>query len=134
MSDAATNSGLTLHQLTDINSRPTSTTTKQYKAITRLLYDIKLRSASPRTGDPTCDPTHDQTAPNQQTCTIKTLQAAVKNRWGVGGFCSTHGWGVRIHQTSGSCKKKGSGQIDTATRNKPAGPGATKNKGWDDFA
>ena len=62
----------------------------------------------------------DQTAPNHQTRTIKTLQAAVKNRWDVGGFCSTHGWGVGLHHTSGSCKKRGPGHVNTATRNKTA--------------
>ena len=87
MADAATNSGLTLHQLTDANARLSSTTTKQYNAIKKLLSEIKLRSASPGTSEAA----RDQNAPNQQTCTIKTLQAAVKNRWAIRGFCSTHG-------------------------------------------
>ena len=102
MADAATNSGFNLHQITDANARLTSATTKQYDAITRLLGDLKLQSASPSTGDAA----HDQTVTNQQTRTINTLQAAVKNRWSVGGFCSTHGWGVVLHHTSSSCKNK----------------------------
>ena len=88
MANAAMNSVLTLHQLTNANTRLASTTTKQYDAITRLLSKIKLWSASPGTGDTT----HDQTAPNQQTRAIKTLQAAVKNLWAIGSFCSTHDW------------------------------------------
>ena len=51
MADAATNSGVTLHQLTDSNARPTSATTKQYNTITRLLGDLKTWSASLSTGD-----------------------------------------------------------------------------------
>ena len=130
MADAATNSGLTLHQLTNDNARLASATTKQYDAITKLLADLKLRSVSLSTGDDA----RDQTTPNQQTRTIKTLQTAVKNRWAVGGFCSTHGWGVGLHHTSSSCKNTGPGHIKTTTCDNPAGPGANKNKGWDDFA
>ena len=75
MSNAATNSGHTLHQLTNANARLASATTNQYNIITKLLSEIKLRSASQGTGDAACD----HTAPNQQTHTIKTLQAAIKN-------------------------------------------------------
>ena len=42
MADATTNSGATLHQLTDTNARLTSATTKKYDTITRLLGDLKL--------------------------------------------------------------------------------------------
>ena len=51
MDDATTNSGATLHQITDANARLISTTTKQYDIITRLIRDLKLQSASPRTSD-----------------------------------------------------------------------------------
>ena len=61
MSDAATNSGLTLHQITKSNARLASATTKQYNTITKLLSEIKLRYASPGTGDAV----RNQTAPNQ---------------------------------------------------------------------
>ena len=56
MADAATNSGLTLYQLTNANARLTSTTTKQYEAIKKLLSELKLLSASPGT---------DNASPNQ---------------------------------------------------------------------
>ena len=130
MDNTAMNSGLTLHQLANSNARLAFATTKQYNAIKKLLSEIKHLSFSPGTRDVACN----QIAPNQQTCTIKSLQAAIKNSWAVGGFYSTHGWGVGLHHISGSCKSKGPGHVDTATCNKPAGPGATKNKGWEDFA
>ena len=69
MADATTNSGATLHQLTDANARLTSATTKKYDTITRLLGDLKLRSASPST----VNSARDQTVLNQQTRNIKTL-------------------------------------------------------------
>ena len=96
MADTATNSGLTLHQITDVNTCLASTTTKQYDTITKLLLDIKLQSASPGTGDAA----REKTTPDQKIRTIKTLQAAIKNHWAVGGFCSTHGWVVGLHHTS----------------------------------
>ena len=51
MADAATNSGLALHKLTNVNARLSSATTKQYDTITRLLGDLKLQYDSPNTGD-----------------------------------------------------------------------------------
>ena len=98
MNDAAMNSGLTLHKITNANACLASTTTKQYNAITKLLSDIKLRSASPGTGNAA----REQTATNQKTRTTNTLQVAVKNRWAISGFCSTHGWDVGLHHTSSS--------------------------------
>ena len=47
MSDSATNSGLTLFQLTDANACLTTTTSKQYNDIKKLLTEIKLSSSSP---------------------------------------------------------------------------------------
>ena len=55
----------------------------------------------------------------------------IKNKWNVGGFCSTHGHGVAVGHNSKTCGTKGTGHIDTATRKNPAGPGKEKNKGWD---
>ena len=78
IADAATNSDTTLHQLTDANAGLTSATTKQYDTITRLLGDLKLRSASTSTGDAAREPD----CPSQQTRTIKTFQAAVKKPLG----------------------------------------------------
>ena len=47
MADAVTNSGLTMFQLTDANTRLTATTSKQYESIKNLLTQIKISSFSP---------------------------------------------------------------------------------------
>ena len=58
--------------------------------------------------------------------------SAFKRGWVLGGFCSTHGYGVlRIH-TSVSCKNQVYGQVKPATHAKPSIPGSKLNKGWDD--
>ena len=62
--------------------------------------------------------------------TIRLLQSAVKNLWIVGGFCSSHEWGVCYQHTSANCKNKPAGHKDSTTRANPAGPGRTKNQGW----
>ena len=130
MADAATNSGLTLFHMTDTNARLTSTTSKQYKAIKKLLTKIKLSSSSPNTRSPS---TGAGAATTDQK-TLKLLQTAIKNRWYIGGFCSYHRWGVVHLHSSISCKNKAPGHVDTATRANPASSGATRNKGWDNFA
>ena len=130
MADAATNSGLTLFQMTDANTRLTATTTNQYKAIKTLLTDIKLYYSSPNTRSPSTDAS--AAAPDHKT--IKILQTAIRNFWSIGGFCSSHGWGVGHLHTSSSCKNKEPGHVYTDTRANPAGPGATRNKGWDAFS
>ena len=52
MANAATNSGLTLFQMSDGNARLTSTTSKQYKAMKKFLTKMKLSSSSPNTRSP----------------------------------------------------------------------------------
>ena len=66
---------------------------------------------------------------------VAQLRAAIKGKWAVGGFCSSHGYGVSAEHTSASCKNKKPGHVDSATRAYPAGHGADKhiNKGWDTF-
>ena len=82
MADAATNSNLTLFQLTNANARLAATTSKQYEAIKKLLTEIKLSSSSPNPRSPRTDTgaTNDQKA-------LKLLQAAIKNIWSIGRFC-----------------------------------------------
>ena len=126
MADAATNSGTTLSQLTDANTRLASVTSTQYQAIKKLLTEIKNSNSSspnPRSSRSGAGATNDQQ-------TIQLLQSVVKNRWIVGGLCSSHGWGVSYQHTSTTCKNKLAGHIDTATRSTPADPGKTKNQGW----
>ena len=76
MADDATNSGLTLFQLTDANAHLAATTYKQYETIKKLLTDIKISSSSPnpRSSSTGAGATNDQK-------NIKILQAAIKNRW-----------------------------------------------------
>ena len=129
MADAATNDGLTLSQLTYANTRLASRTSTQYQVIKKLLTEIKNSSSpNPRSSSSGAG----AGATNDQQ-TIRLLQSAVKNRWIVGGFCSSHGWGVSYQHTSATCKNKIAGHIDTATRSNPAGPRKTKNQGWDAF-
>ena len=130
MDDAATNSGLTLSQLTNANVWLAATTSKQYQNIKKLLMDIKLSSSSP---NPRSSSTGAGAGATDDQQTIKLLQAAIKNRWIVGGFCSSHGWGVGHLHSSSTCKNKMTGHVDTATKTNPADPGATRNQGWDDF-
>ena len=130
MSDAATNSGLTLLQLTDANARLATATSMQYQTIKKLLTEIKLsfsylnpRSFSTGAG---AGATSDQQ-------TIRLLQSAVKNLWICGGFCSSHGWGVSRLHSSSTCKNKMARHVDTVTRLNPTGSGKTRNQGWDAF-
>ena len=129
MADAATNSGLTLSQLTDANARLASVTSIQYQTIKNLLTDIKC-SSSPNPRSSSSGAGASATI-NQQN--IRLIQSAVKNCWIVGGFCYSHGWGVIHQHSSSTCKKKMAGHVDTATCSNPAGPVKTKNQGWDAF-
>ena len=129
MVDAATNSGTTLSQLTEANSRLASTTSSQYQTIKKLLTDIKNSNPSspnPRSSSSGAGTTNDQH-------TIRLLQSAVKNRWIVGGFCSSYCWGVSYQHSSATCNNKLAGHNDTATRANLSGPGKKNNKGWDSF-
>ena len=64
---------------------------------------------------------------------IMILQATIKNKWKVGGLCSTHGHGVRSGHSSSNCNEKKNVHVNAAIRTSPAGPGKYINKGWDDW-
>ena len=66
---------------------------------------------------------------------ISQLKAAAIFKWIPGKFCSTHGHGVGPNHNSASCNSKGriDDHFDTNTCNNPTGPGAMRNKGWDDW-
>ena len=130
MANAATNSSLTLFQITNANTCLTATTSKQYKAIKKLLTKIKLSSSSPKSRSPSTGA--GAATPHHKN--LKLLQTAIRNCWSVGQFCSSHRWGVRHLHTSISCKNIAPGHVDTATRANLAGPGSTRNKGWDNFS
>ena len=124
MAAADNNIGLTMSQLTDANARLSAATSMQYQTIKKLLTDIKLSSSpNPRSSSTGAGATSDQQ-------TIRLLQSAVKNRWIVGGFCSSHGWGVSHQHSISTCKNKMAGHVYTANRSNPAGPRKTRNQGW----
>ena len=75
MADAATNSILTLSQLTDANARLAATTSTQYQHIKKLLMDIKLSSSSP---NPRSSSTGSGAGNIIDQQIIKLLQAAIK--------------------------------------------------------
>ena len=131
MADATTNSSTTLSQITEANARLASTTSSQYQTIKKLLTDIK--NSNPSSPNPRSLSSVASTGATNDYHTIRLLQSAVKNSWIVGGFCSSHGWGVSYQHTSATCNNKLAGHIDSATRADPSGPGKTKNKGWDSF-
>ena len=60
---------------------------------------------------------------------ILTLQSSVKNKWKVGGFCSTHGHGVRAGYESGNCADKKDVHDVNTTHTNPVGPVKDFNKG-----
>ena len=125
MADATTNSGTALAQLSEANARLASTTSSQYQHIKKLLNEIKSSAARPSS--------YAAGATISDQNTIKLLQSAIKNRWQVGGFCSSHGWDVAFRHSSATCNNELPGHDDTATRSNPSGPGKIKNKGWDSF-
>ena len=130
MSNAATNSGLTLSQLTDANARLAAANSTQYQTTKKLITGIKFSSSSP---NPRSSSTGAGTGATSDQQTIRLLQTAIKNRWTVGGFCSSHRWVLSYLHSSSTCKNNMVGHVDTATRSKSAGPSATRNQGWDAF-
>ena len=60
---------------------------------------------------------------------ILILQAAIKNKWKVGVFCSTHGHGFRSGHSSTNCNDKNNGHVYAVTRSSPVAPGKEINKG-----
>ena len=75
MADNATNSGLTLSQLTDANARLATTTSTKYQTIKKLLTDIILSSSSPNPRSSSTG-TGAGTTGDQQT--IRLIQATIK--------------------------------------------------------
>ena len=64
---------------------------------------------------------------------IQELEAAVRNKWHRGDFCSTHGWGVNKNHTSAKCRSQKPGHIATSNCAYAEVLGKTLDKGWDDF-
>ena len=120
----------------------TVSTTKKYAEIKTALKNL-LASMAATPAATAASPTPSRTAgtrtgslPSDQRKTEKRiliLQAAVKNKWKVVGFYSTHGHGVLAGHSSTNCDDKRNGHVNAATRSSPAGPGKDINKGWDDW-
>ena len=108
-------------------------TTEQYASITAALEN--LASAAPSKPSTRSTPkTTNPLSPTEKRVTEKriiTLQSAVKNKWKVGGFCSTHGHGVREGHDSRNCSSNKDDHGVKATRANSVGPGKDFNKGWD---
>ena len=69
--------------------------------------------------------------PSDGKNSIFQLRHALKIKWVVGAYCSTHGWGTS--HISPDCPKKGQGYVNNATQANRSGPGISHNKGWDNF-
>lgn len=126
---AATSSNVALEQLVTANDTLAMNTANDIAEIKTLLAGANI-GASAAAAVPTAS---ESVTLATYKKTIKQLQTAIKYKWVPGGFCSMHGWGVGPKHNSDNCKGKAPGHVDTATRANPAGPGKTKNKGWDNF-
>ena len=97
LAEASSTSNAALDHLADV-------TTNQYVEITAALTNLSAAMAATPSAT-AATPTSNRTAgartgslPTNQRETetrVRIIQAAVKNKWKVGGFCSTHGHGVR---------------------------------------
>ena len=133
---AANNRNYTLKQLT-------SATTTQYAMIQTSLKN--LASNSPTGNNHTNPrPAPRKTPPLLLTKNsvlekeIKLLQAAYKNKWVVGGICSTQGHGFGAgHKSVDFAGKRNKGKTvshnNSATHSNPDRPSKDHNKGWDDW-
>ena len=116
---AATASSTVIEQLV-------SATTAQYAEIKDLLQGISGDLPSAATAGTTTSPPASNDAKK-----VATYKKAIQQRWMIGGFCSTHGFGVGYKHTSANCKEQCAGHIAASTRANPRGPGARINVGWD---
>ena len=126
MALAVTNEKAVLDSLVSANATLTKLTADKLTKLEKLGLDLKPSNHRPSQSI--------QPPPaSVNSRAISQLRGAIKHKWVPGGFCSTHGWGVSAGHTSADCKGKRPGHVDSTTRTNPQGPGATKNKGWDDF-
>jgi hypothetical protein len=126
MAMAVTNEKAVLDSLVTSNATLTKITADKLTKLEKLVLDLKP-NAHRATQSVQPPPT------SSDSRGLSQLRAAIKYKWIPGGFCSTHGWGVSAGHSSADCKGKRPGHIDSATRTNPQGPGAYKNKCWDDF-
>eukprot|EP00804_Cyclotella_cryptica_P001437 CCRYP_003680-RA/>CCRYP_003680-RA protein AED:0.63 eAED:0.34 QI:0/0/0/1/1/1/2/0/664 len=126
MAMAVTNKKSVLDSLVASNATLTKLTSDKLSKLEKLVLDLKPSAHRPAQSI--------QPPPaSTNSRSLFQLRAAIKHTWVPGGFCSTHGWGVSAGHSSTDCKGKQPGHVDSATHTNPKGPGASKNKGWDDF-
>ena len=110
-----------------------SATREQYTRITATLDNLVAAAnskPSPRSIPRTTNPL----SPTEKCVIVKiilTLKSAVKDKWKVGGFCSTHGHSICAGHDSGNFSNNNDGHDVTSTRSNPVGTGKDFNKGWD---
>ena len=129
MATAVTNENSILENIVEINASLTKITTNKFARIKKLLLEVKSAASY---GTPT-PVTGKAAASIDRDCVVSQILVLFKNKWFVGGFYSTHGWGVGPDHSSSSCRSNKPGHVDTAARENPSGPGANRNKSWDDF-
>ena len=118
---ASTNKKEAIAQLAANNTKLTALTSIQYGRIEQVL---KTRSSSDSAAAVTSNPSNGKNS-------VFQLRHALKSKWVVGAYCSTHGWGTS--HNSPDCPKKGQGHVNTATPANPSRPGIICNKAWDNF-
>ena len=111
---SATNKKEVLAQLATNNTKLTNLATTQF------VHTKQLLKARPSTSSVAPNPFNGKNF-------VFQLRHTLKSKWVSGTFCSTHGWGAS--HSSPSCPRKPQGNIDTATRANPSGPGLNRNKG-----
>ena len=123
---AATNSGASLDQIY-------ATMTTQYLEIEFFLASLKSTAINGLHSATSATAVTPSTTQEQAKKHIQKLDAAVRNNWHCGAFCSTHGWGVNDNHTIVNCQSQKPGHVATSTHAADDGPGKTLNKGWDNF-
>ena len=118
MATAVTNKKDVLRNLVENNASLIKLAAKKFARIEKLLMDenpaASCGTPTPSIGrpDPFIERNH----------AVSQIRAAFKYKCVVGGFCSTHGWGVDPNHSSTSCGSMKTGHVDTATRKNPHGP------------
>ena len=126
LASAVTNSGAALNKLA-------ATTTTHYSDIKALLTSLKTAAVNGSHSVAASTAATPLTTQEQPKKRIQKLEAAMRNNWHRGAFCSAHGWGVNENHTSANFQYHKPGHIATSNRASAAGPGNTLNKGWDNF-
>ena len=130
MASAATNEKDVLEQIVP-------NTTMHYTEIKTLLQELKSQSGSNNSGRNTNTNGTNHTPDGDDMRKLKkrnaTLQHAIMKGWTKGGFFSIHGHSVVSIHDRHNCPDRKPGQVETSTRENPAGPGQYSNKGWDSF-